>query len=136
MKTKFEKVDGRWVVATGNVVAVDFINMGDEYDIILADQYKDVCTGETFAKLHDDFASDIVDEHIWHLVKHYEIMPEYKHVQGNHKKAARAARINDICGVHWTKPFDLKRIGKNRKMARIMYPNAAQLAEYENYLPF
>lgn len=136
MKSSFEKVDGRWVVATGNVVAVDFINMGDDYDVILGDQYKDVCTGKTFAKQRDDIMSDIVGEPIWHLVKHYDEMPEYKHIRGNHKKAARAARINDICGVHWTKPFDLKRIGKNRKMARIMYPNAAQLAEYENYLPF
>lgn len=136
MKTEFKKIDGRWVVATGNVVAVDYINMGDDYDVILADQYIDVCTGETFAKQLDDFASDFVGERIWHLVKHYDVLPEYKHIRKNHKKAARAARINDICGVHWTKPFDLKRIGKNRKMARIMYPNTAQLAEFENGLPF
>lgn len=136
MKTNFEKIEGRLVVLTGKIVAVDYINMGDDYDVILGDQYVDVCTGETFAKEKDEVMSDIIGEPIWHLVKHHEEMPEYQHIRGNSKKIARAARINAICGVHWTKPFDTKRIGKNRKMARIMYPNAAQLAEFEDYLPF
>ena len=136
MKTNFEKIDGRWVVNTGKVVAVDFINMGDDYDVILADQYEDVCTGETFAKQYDNMMSDIVGEPIWKLVKHYDEMPEYNHIRKNHKKAARAARIDAICGTYWPKPFELKRIGKNRKMARIMYPNAKQLKEFEEDLPF
>jgi len=137
MKTKFQKVDGRWVVPTGKVVAADYINMGDDFDVILADQYIDVCTEETFVKQRDDIMSDIVGEPIWHLVKHYEEMPEYNHHRhGSQKKINRRSRIDDICGVHWTKPFDMKRIGKNRKMSRIMYPNSKQLAEFEDYLPF
>ena len=137
MKTKFQKVDGRWIVPTGKVVAVDFINMGDDYDVILADQYKDVCTGETFAKRYDDIMSELVGEPIYKLVKHYDEMPEYNHHRrGNQKKINRRIRIDDICGVHWTKPFDTKRIGRNRKMSRIMYPNTKQLADFEDYLPF
>ena len=136
MKTRFEKIDGRWVISTGKVVATDFINMGDDYDVILGDQYKDVCTGETFAKQYDDMMSELVGEPIYKLVKHYDELPEYRHVRKNRKKSARVARIDAICGIHWVKPFDLKRIGKNRKMSRIMYPNAKQLADYEDYLPF
>lgn len=136
MKTKFEKVDGRWVVNTGNVVAVAYINMGDDYDIILADQYKDVCTGETFAKQLDDFASELVGEAVYKLVKHYDEMPEYRHIRKNRKKAARADRIYAMCGVHWTGRFEMKRIGKNRKISRIMYPNSKQLAAFEDCLPF
>ena len=136
MKTNFQKVDGRWVVATGKVVAVAFIDMGDDYDVILADQYIDVCTGETFAKQFDDVISSVVGEEIYHLVKHYDVMPEYKRIHKTKKKAARTARIDAICGTHWTKPLDLKRIGKNRKMARIMWPNAQQLKDFEEYLPF
>ena len=136
MKTNFEKIDGRWVINTGKVVAVDFINMGDDFDVILADQYKDVCTGETFAKQYDDMMSDFVGEPIWKLVKHYDELPEYNHRRhGNQKKINRRARIDDICGVHWTE-FDMKRIGKNRKVSRIMYPNSKQLADFEDYLPF
>jgi hypothetical protein len=137
MKTKFEKIDGRWVVATGKLVVVDCIYTGDDYDMFLGNQYIDVCTGETFAKEKDEVMSDVVGEPIWHLVKYYcEEMPEYQKVRGNSKKIARAARINAICGTHWTKHFGTKRIGKNRKMARIMYPNAVQLADFENDLPF
>lgn len=135
MKTSFEKIDNRWVVNTGKVVAVDFINLGDDYDVILADQYKDVCTGETFAKQYDDVMSSVVDEPIYHLVKHYDEMPEYRHIRKNKKRAARAARINEMCGVHWT-TLDSKRIGRNRRISRVMYPNSKQLAEFENELPF
>ena len=137
MKTNFEKVDGRWVVHTGKVVAIGYINYGDDYDTILAGQYKDVCTGETFGKELDEFTTDMVGEKFWRLVKHYEEVPEYNHRRrGNQKKINRRARIDDICGVHWTKPFDTKRIGRNRKMSRIMYPNSKQLADFEDYLPF
>ena len=135
MKTNFEKIDGRWVVNTGKVVAVAFINLGDDYDVILADQYKDVCTGETFAKQYDDVMSSVVEEPIWHLVSHYDEMPEYRHIRKNKKRTARASRINEMCGVHWT-TLDSKRIGRNRRMSRVMYPNSAQLKEFENELPF
>lgn len=137
MKTEFEKINGRWVAPTGKIVAIGYINLGDDYDVILADQYRDVCTGETFGKEHDGIMSSVADEKVYNLVKHYDEMPEYRHVRKNRKKTARAARIHDLCGVHWTGKYEMKRLGKNRKLSRVMYPNARQLAEYENnYLPF
>ena len=137
MKTSFEKIDGRWVVPTGKVVTIGYVYFGDDYDVILADQYRDVCTGETFGKEYDEVMTCLSGEKTYNLVKHYDEMPEYRHIRKSQKKAARAARIHDLCGVHWTGKYETKRLGKNRRLSRIMYPNARQLAEYENNnLPF
>lgn len=141
MKTAFEKIGGRWVVPTGKVVAIGYINYGDDYDTILADQYKDVCTGETFGKELDEFTTDMVGEKFWRLVKHYEEAPEYKHRRKNQKKARRAARIHDMVGTHWNDPnckytSDEKKLGKNRFLRRRMMPNKEQLEDFNSWLPF
>jgi len=141
MKTNFQKIDGRWVVPTGKVVAIGYVNMGDDYDTILADEYKDVCTGETFGKELDEFISDMTGEEIWRLVKSYEEMPEYQHHRKNQKRTRRAARINDMVGTHWNSKWWMytsndKKIGKNRFLRRRMHPNKNQLAEFDNWLPF
>lgn len=136
MKTNFMKVDGRYVVKTGKVVAVDFINLGDDYDVILGDQVMDVCTGETFALELDYNVLHFTDEKLYHLVKHFDEMPEYNIVRhGNPKKIRRQTRIESMVGAHWTKQGN-KRMGKTRFLSRRLYPNAQQLADYEGYLPF
>ena len=136
MKTNFEKIDGRWVVETGNVVAIDYIDIGGGYEYTLADQCIDICTGEKFAKLLDEEASDIVGEPVWYLGEYAKEMPEYKHIRKNFKKQSRALRIDMFCGIHWTTKYQIKRIGKNRKFARRMYPNEKQMKEFGEYLPF
>lgn len=137
MVTNFEKIDGRWVVATGKVVAVDYINLGDDYDIYLGDQYKDVCTGETFSIEFDSINSELSGEKIYHLVKHFEEMPEYNVVRhGHQKKQRRAAMMKSIGGIHWDPKTDLKKYGKNRSLRRLQLPTKAQREEYDDFLPF
>lgn len=138
MRKDLEKVDGRWIVPTGNVVAVGYINMGDDYDIILADQYKDICTGETFAKERDVELYNIIGETKWHLVKHDDVMPEYKHIRKNAKKRRRADRVYQFTGIYWGDEYPEGRIlGKNRFLRRRMNPTQQQIKEFtEDWLPF
>lgn len=136
MKTNFQKISGRWVVPTGKVVAVDYVNLGDDYDVFLGDQYIDVCTGETFAKEMDYAISEAIGETVWRLVKHYDEIPEYNIRHKANKKTFRKSRINDMVGVHWSPVTDIKQMGKNRFLRRRMMPNKQQQAEYDDYLPF
>lgn len=136
MKTNFVKINGRFVAPTGKVVAIDYIRIDeDEYDAILADEYVDVITGESFGCELDDFYTDVVGEKIYHLVKALAIMPEFSGRHGNAKKSRRAARMNNIVGVHWDNN-DMKCIGKNRSCRRLIAPSAAQQKEFDSYLPF
>ena len=52
------------------------------------------------------------------------------------KKCRRNERIDKMCGTWWNGPTKLKKLGKNRSLARRMAPNAKQLADFEAYLPF
>lgn len=138
MMKDLEKIDGRWIVPTGVVVAVDYINMGDDYDVILADQYKDICTGETFAKERDYELYEATGETKWHLVKHEEEMPEYRHIRKNAKKGRRADRIHAFTGIYWDEEYpDGRILGKNRALRRRMSPTPKQIKEFErDWLPF
>ena len=137
MKTNFERISGRWVVPTGKVVVVDYINYGDDYDVILGDQYKDVITGETFAKEYDYLTSEFLGEDIYCLTKHYDEIPEYSIVRrSNQKKIRRKARIDKFVGVHWNPITDMKQTGKNRFYRRRMIPNKKQQEELDSFLPF
>lgn len=138
MRKDLEKVDGRWVAPTGKVVAVDYINMGDDYDVILADQYKDICTGETFAKERDVELYNAIGETKWHLIKHYDEMPEYRRIRKNAKKRHRADRIHAFTGIYWNEQYaDGRALGKNRALRRRMSPTKKQIEEFEqDWLPF
>lgn len=124
MKTNFKKIDNRWVVETGYIVAVDYVRISaDDYDVFLGDEVIDVCTGETFG----------LDRN--HLVKSYGERDSYKlNCRKANKKSRRRERIDNFVGIHWTQ--DIKRIGKNRKYARRIYPNKDQILEFDSYLPF
>lgn len=126
MKTNFKKIDNRWVVETGHIVAVDYVRISaDDYDVFLGDEVIDVCTGETFG----------LDGN--HLVKGYGEMDSYKLSKRKaNKRSKRKERINCFVGIHWNQNTDIKRIGKNRKYSRRMYPNKDQILEFDSFLPF
>lgn len=140
MKTNITKINGRFVILTGKVVAIGkyYVGFPEDYEIdyILADEVVDIVTGERFGKELDELYSDFVGEKIYRLIKPECEMPEYSHRRHEKsKKENRAMRINDMVGVHWDKD-GTKKLGKNRFLRRRMMPNSAQQRNFEDCLPF
>ena len=124
MKTNFSKIDGRWVVKTGRTVELGWLGEDEE----LGDEMQDVCTGELFG----------LDRARNTLVPACPVAALLWQVSNRHprKKDMRTDRIKGICGIHWVGAYEMKSIGRNRKLRRRMWPNATQRAEYDEYLPF
>lgn len=135
MKTNFQKIDNRWVVETGNLVVVDYVQTApDDYDEFLGEEVVDVCTGERLGiNVGWDFAVGMEKKT---LAKPLDDVASYKPVRKNRKKAARRQRIEMMVGTYWDPNTGMKKMGKTRFLRRRMYPNPQQIKDFEGSLPF
>lgn len=124
MKTNFTKIDGRWVVKTGRTIDLGWFGEDEE----LGEEVMDVCTGNLFG----------FNRACKTLVPACPLAAPQWQISNRHpsKKARRAERITGMCGINWVGAYEMKSIGRNRKLRRRMWPNATQMAEYDDYLPF
>ena len=135
MKTNFIKINGSYYAPTGKTACVGYIQYAeDEWDMILGEEFVDVCTGEHFGKIVDDEMSELLDETVYTMVKAEEVVEEYSRNVRLTKKDRRAMRIDSMAGVCWNKGE--KQIGKNRFLRRRMMPNREQIEEFNSTLPF
>ena len=137
MKTKFKKVQGRWVIETGNQVIVDYFCYGYECcEEISANEVIDVCTGEHFGMQLQEFPFewDYVNCPVYKLLPVFDYGNKNKRAK-NSKKDYRKIRIDNMTGIFWDRK-GFKKLGKSRFLRRRMYPNKKQMAEYDSYLPF
>lgn len=132
---KFEKIEGKWVIETGCVVAVEYINFGEYYDTILGKEVIDICTGEKYGKQLDEICSEFAGENIYRLIKNCPVVPEYCKKHRTNKKSNRKERIRKFTGVNWDIKGQ-KTLGRNRGYRRRMYPSRKDFQDFEEFLPF
>lgn len=137
MKTNIFNIENRYVAKTGWIVPVDYVQTDvDDFDIVMADEVCDVCTGERFGlERHYEigktgyFLADIIDEDCYR--------PYKKDVRPQKKRSRRAERFDKFGGTYYNRYSGLKQVGVNRLHRRRMAQNAHQQYEYsEEWLPF
>ena len=117
MKSNFVKINGEWYFLTGKLTTVEGTFDEGPYDTAEA---VNICSGDIVG----------IDDGI--------VLPSLGFSRsvrsGISKKSRRAARVDNMCGIHWNGGF--KVVGKNRFLRRRMMPNQSQTALFNEYLPF